>query len=164
MCTPHADPSPMTWASPTLAPSICRWPASPRRWVATSQMFAMPVAAIGWPLDSRPPETLTGVVAVAPGRAGVEEVDRAALLAQHQVVVVHELGGGEAVVQLDQVEVLGPDAGLLVGLTAAFRVSVLTSGSTWQASSHGSVVSTDAEILTARRRCSGDERLAAWRR
>ena len=27
-----------------------------------------------------------------------------------------ELGGGEAVVELDQVEVLGSDAGLLVGL------------------------------------------------
>lgn len=31
MCTPQAEPSPMTWASPTLAPSICRGPASPRR-------------------------------------------------------------------------------------------------------------------------------------
>lgn len=29
---PHADPSPMTWARPTLAPSIWRSPASPRRW------------------------------------------------------------------------------------------------------------------------------------
>jgi hypothetical protein len=28
---------------------------------------------------------------------------------------VHQLGGGEAVVQLDEVEVLGADAGLLVG-------------------------------------------------
>ena len=53
---------------------------------------------------------------VAPGGAGVEEVDGAARLAQHQVVVVDQLGGGEAVVQLDQVEVVGADAGLLVGL------------------------------------------------
>ena len=38
-----------------------------------------------------------------------------------------ELGGGEAVVQLDQVEVLGADAGLLVGLlggVAGERVDV----------------------------------------
>ena len=54
-----------------VAPSIWRSPASPRRWWQTSQMFAMPVAAIGWPFDSRPPETLTGVVPsrhVAPER------------------------------------------------------------------------------------------------
>src|SRR6201999_2489267 len=54
--------------------------------------------------------------AVTPRGAGVEEVDRATFLAQHQVVVVHQLGGGEAVVQFDQVEVVGADAGLLVGL------------------------------------------------
>src|SRR5580704_1701147 len=61
MWTPHADPRPMTWARPTFAPSIWRSPPSPRRCWATSQMLAMPVAAIGWPLDSSPPETLTGV-------------------------------------------------------------------------------------------------------
>ena len=55
-------------------------------------------------------------LAVAPRGAGLEEVDRAARLAQPEVVVVDELGGGEAVVQLDEVEVLGADAGLLVGL------------------------------------------------
>ena len=32
------------------------------RWWQTSQMLAMPVAAIGWPLDSSPPDTFTGVV------------------------------------------------------------------------------------------------------
>ena len=78
----------------------------------------MPVAAIGWPLDSRPPETLTGVLPSRQVAPAVEEVGRAALLAQHQVVVVDQLGGGEAVVQLDQVEVLRADAGLLVGLRA----------------------------------------------
>ena len=54
----------MTWARPTLAPSIWRSPASPRRWWQTSQMLAMPVAAMGWPFDSRPPDTLTGVLPV----------------------------------------------------------------------------------------------------
>ena len=105
----------MTCARPTLAPSICRSPASPRRWVATSQTLAMPVAETGWPLDCRPPETLTGVLPSRQVRAGVEEVGGAAGLAQAEVVVVHELGGGEAVVQLDQVEVGRADAGLLVG-------------------------------------------------
>ena len=45
--------------------------ASPRRCWQTSQMLAMPVAAIGWPFDCRPPDTLTGVVPsrhVAPER------------------------------------------------------------------------------------------------
>ena len=90
-------------------------------------MLAMPVAAIGWPFDCSPPDTLTGRRAVAPRGAGVEEVDGAALLAEHQVVVVHELGGGEAVVQLDEVEVLRADAGLLVRLlggVAGERVDV----------------------------------------
>ena len=96
----------MTWVRPTLAPSIWRSPASPRRWVATSQTLAMPVAAIGWPLDSRPPETLTGVV---PSRQVAPDLKKSTAppsLAEHEVVVVDQLGRGEAVVQLDQVEVL----------------------------------------------------------
>ena len=79
-------------------------------------MLAMPVAAIGWPFDSRPPETLTGIAPSRHVAPGLEEVDRAALLAQHEVVVVHELGGGEAVVQLDEIEVGRADARGLVGL------------------------------------------------
>ena len=65
--------------------------------------------------------------AVAPRRTRLEEVDRAALLAQHEVVVVDELGGGEAVVQLDEVEVGRADAGRFVGLlgrAAGQRVDV----------------------------------------
>src|SRR5438270_406868 len=54
--------------------------------------------------------------AVAPRSPRLEEVDGPALLAQHQVVVVDQLGRREAVVELDQVEVVGTDAGLLVGL------------------------------------------------
>ena len=38
---------------------------------------------------------------------------------------------------------------------AARRVSVFTLGSCWHPSSHGSLVSTDADTLTARRRWSG---------
>ncbi len=36
MWTAQAEPRPITWVRPTRAPSICRSPASPRRWVATS--------------------------------------------------------------------------------------------------------------------------------
>jgi len=47
MCTPHAEPSPMTWARPTFAFWIWRSPASPRRWWQISQTLAIPVAAMG---------------------------------------------------------------------------------------------------------------------
>ena len=40
-------------------------------------------------------------------------------------------------------------------------MSVLTSGRIWHASSHGSVVSTDAETFTARLRCSSESVLSA---
>src|SRR5581483_3775054 len=46
---------------------------------------------------------------------GVDELAGLAGLAQPEVVVVDELGGGEAVVELDEVEILGPDTGRLVG-------------------------------------------------
>ena len=46
---------------------------------------------------------------------------------------MHQLGGGEAVVQLDQVDVCRADARLLVGRAAAMRVTVLKSGMTWRA-------------------------------
>ncbi len=41
-------------------------------------------------------------------------------------------------------------------MAAALRVRVLTFGRTWQPSSYGSVVNTDADTFTARRRCSAD--------
>ena len=66
MWTPQAEPRPMTWARPTLAPSIWRSPASPRRWWQTSQMLAMPVAAIGWPFDSQAARHVDRRRAVAP--------------------------------------------------------------------------------------------------
>jgi hypothetical protein len=47
MCTPQAEPSPMTWARPTFAFWIWRSPASPRRWWQISQTLAIPVAAMG---------------------------------------------------------------------------------------------------------------------
>ena len=51
--------------------------------------------------------------AVAPRGAGVEEADRVALVAEPEVVVVDQLRGREAVVQLDEIEIRRPDAGLL---------------------------------------------------
>jgi len=101
----------MTWARPTVAPSIWRSPAS-RAGGRHLPDVGVPVAAIGWPFDSRPPDTLTGV---EPSRqvARTGKVDGTALGTQAEVVVVHELSGGEAVVQLDEIEILGADAGEL---------------------------------------------------
>ena len=65
----------MTWARPTVAPSIWRSPASPRRWWQTSQTLAMPVAEIGWPFDCSPPDTFTGV---EPSRHGAPELKKSA--------------------------------------------------------------------------------------
>src|SRR3954451_24553560 len=65
--------------------------------------------------------------AVTPGCPPVDEVAGPAGLAQPQVVVVDELGGGEAVVELHQVEVLGAHARQLVrlvGRVAGERVDV----------------------------------------
>jgi len=102
---PQAEPSPMTWARPTVAPSIWRSPASPAGG-RHLQMLAMPVAAIGWPFDSRPPDTLTAWSRHARS-PGLEKVDGTPS-DTGRVVVVHELSGGEAVVQLDEIEILGP--------------------------------------------------------
>ena len=116
MCTPQALPSPITWASPTLAPSIWRGP----RLAAQVGADLPDVGDAGRrdrvALGLQTTRDVDRGLPVPPGGPAVEEVDRAALLAQHEVVVVHELGGREAVVQLDEVEVLGTDAGLLVGL------------------------------------------------
>lgn len=60
MCTPQAEPRPITWARPTLASAIWRSPPSWRRCWHASQMLAIPAAEIGCPFDCRPPETLTG--------------------------------------------------------------------------------------------------------
>ena len=106
MWTPQAEPRPITWARPTLAPSIWRSPASPRRWWHTSQMLAMPGGGDRMALGLEPARHVDRRRAVAPGRARLEERHGLTLGAEHEVVVVHELGGGEAVVQLDEIEVL----------------------------------------------------------
>jgi len=72
-------------------------------------MFAMPVAPSGWPFDSRPPETLTGMRPPSAVLTLVDQLARLAVLAQAQVLVVQDLRRGEAVVQLDQADVARPD-------------------------------------------------------
>src|SRR3990167_3913350 len=49
------------------------------------------------------------------GVAVVDQPSRLAVGAEAEVLVVNDLGRGEAVVQLDEAEVLRPDAGCLIG-------------------------------------------------
>ena len=79
-------------------------------------MFATPVAPSGWPFESSPPETFTGHLPPCHGDALVDQLAGLAVAAQAEVLVVEDLGGREAVVELDQVEVLGADPGHLVRL------------------------------------------------
>jgi hypothetical protein len=48
--------------------------------------------------------------------ASAEEVNRTTFGAKTEVVVVHELGGSEAVVKLNEVEIFWSDTGLLITL------------------------------------------------
>ena len=135
MWTPHAEPSPMTSASPTSRASICRSPLRregggrpPRCWRCRWRRSGGP-STRGRP--TRSPASRRH--ATSPTRRSRPRRP----LAQAEVVVVHELHGREAVVQLDEVEVFGADAGLLVGLLGRLRVSVLTLGRIWHASCHG---------------------------
>ena len=54
----------------------------------------------------RPPSAVSPSSIIAPGLA---------VLAEAEILVVHDLGGREAVVQLDQVDVVRAEAGHLVG-------------------------------------------------
>ena len=74
------------------------------------------MAPIGWPLDSSPPLVLTGRPPAERRVARREQPRAVAGRAQAELLVGHQLGRGGGVVQLDDVEVVGPDAGLLVGL------------------------------------------------
>src|SRR5262249_40293701 len=66
------------------------------------------------PLGQQATGDVHGDLAVAPRAAPVDPLTRAALRAQPQVVIVTQLGGGEAVVQFDQVQILRVDARRLI--------------------------------------------------
>ena len=112
--SPSSQPPPF-WVRATRAPSTWRGPASPRSCQVDSQIWAMPVAPIGWPLLSRPPLVLTGS---SPSRRVRPEASSAGPLAglgEADLLVDHQLGRGAGVVDLGAVDVLGADAGTLEG-------------------------------------------------
>ena len=80
-------------------------------------------------------------------RALVDHAAGFAFAADAEVLVVQQLGGGEAVVELDQVEVLGPDAGLLVRDLRGVAGERVDVGMVRSRSVYGSLVSTEAATL-----------------
>jgi hypothetical protein len=109
-------PTPTMWARPVLAPGCWRWPASPRSWVVISQTCPTPVGPMGCPIASRPPEALTATRPPIVELARFEVGRGAAGRTYAHGFDVEELLDRERVVQLDDVEVSGGDAGLAEGL------------------------------------------------
>jgi len=105
-CTPQAEPSPITWAQAHLRVLDLALSGLAAE-VVTDLPYVCDAGAPRWdgpwtpgrltrsPVSSRHP----------PGRTRLEEIRCAAFFAQHQVVVVHQFGGGEAIVQFDEIEV-----------------------------------------------------------
>ena len=81
----------------------------------TSQTWAMAWAGTASPKQARPPDGLTGMRPPIAGVAVVEQLLGLARLAEPDVLVPVELEGGGQVVDLGEAQVLGADAGLLVG-------------------------------------------------
>ncbi len=100
---------------PTLAPSTWRAPARPRSCHTSSHTWAMAWAGMASPKQDRPAAGVDRHPAPDGGVAVAEQPLGLALLAQHDVLVPVELEGRGEVVDLGQVDVLGADAGLLVG-------------------------------------------------
>ncbi len=100
---------------PTRAPSTWRSPAWPRSCQVSSQTWAMAWAGMASPKQDRPPEVLTGMrppMLVSPSRTSCSASPS---LQRPEVLVPVELEGGGQVVDLGQVDVVGAEAGLLVG-------------------------------------------------
>ena len=67
-----------------------------------------PVAPTGWPNDLSPPLGLTGLLAAERRASFLDEAPALAAAAEAEVFVVEDLGDGEAVVHLGEVDVVAP--------------------------------------------------------
>ena len=101
-----APPRPMLCWSATFAPSTWRLSAVPRSCQVSSEHCARPVAPSGWPLEIRPPDGFTTGPAAVGRRLRVDELVALALGGKAERLVGDQLVGGEAVVQLDHLDVL----------------------------------------------------------
>ena len=105
MCIPQALPSPITWVIPMRAPSTWRAPASPRQMRGHFVDVGDTGGAKGMPLGQ---QAAGHIDRGAPAKRHVAVVDqpaRLALAAQPEVFIVQNLGGCEAVVQLNEIDV-----------------------------------------------------------
>ena len=104
-------------------PATWRAPASPRSCQTSSAAWAMPVAPSGWPLEISPPDGLTTQrppYVVAPV---LDELPGLARRAHAERLVGEQFVDGEAVVQLDHVDVLDAEPGRLVDRGSRRRVT-----------------------------------------
>ena len=106
----------MLCCSATSAPSTWRRSASPRSCQLSSEHWARPVAPSGWPFEISPPEGLTTRPSRRRWSPRLRPDVALALLGQPERLVGDQLVGAEAVVQLDHVDVVGPEPRLVVGL------------------------------------------------
>lgn len=98
------------------APATWRAPHSPRNWLTSSKICPSPVAPIGSPFDSRPPDGLTGMPPAQARRARRRELAALAEGAQAEHLGLHQLAHRGGVVDFGDVDFLRGEPGLLVGI------------------------------------------------
>ena len=93
--------------------------ASPRSWRTASMTLVMPPRLAGWLLHSPPPSVLNGSLPTARDQVAVgDEPAALALLAEAEVLELHQHGDREAVVDRGVLDVGRRDAGLGEGARA----------------------------------------------
>ena len=115
MCTAQEEPSPTTWVEAAAGTFHLAGARLSAEMGGDLEDVGQAGRAERVALRQEATRRVDRDAAVALGRAGAEELGRAARRAEGEVLVVEQLGGGEAVVQLDDVEVCRPDSRALVG-------------------------------------------------
>ena len=87
-----------------------------------------PVAPTGWPLDLSPPERLTGKLAVRCGHALQGDACALAVRGQAHRLVFQQLGDREAVMRLDEGQVVEREPGLIQRLRPGLRARLEPGG------------------------------------
>ena len=107
----QAEPRPITCARPTFAPFDLARARGAAEMLRHLEDVGDAGGAERMPLGQQAARDVHGDAAAPLDLALVDHAARLAVGAQPEVLVVQQLGGGEAVVELDQVEVVRTDAG-----------------------------------------------------
>ena len=95
--------------------SICRSPASPRICQTSSAIAAAPSLAKTDGRASKDRRWINRHAATQRRDAVVDQLRPVACIAEAQPLVEHQLSRGHRIVQLDRFEIVGPNAGFLIG-------------------------------------------------